>query len=1363
MKTISKLFSTLLLILLTQFSFGQDSETFTNIPTLMPASYLARTWTGDDGLSWNALGARTDQVIIAANKAICFKTTLTSPSVSGGIGDLTITTKFPFADGTMNLPITVNGVSVGTVPVSTTATTTTITGINVIGSIQIVFTSDGTKRPAIDNLSWTGYSSSNTITTSAIIGSPFCANTAVSVPYAISGTFTGANVFTAQLSNAAGSFAAPVAIGTLSSTAAGTIAATLPTGTATGAGYRIRVIGNTPSTTGTDNGTNLTINTDGAASVSIGASPSNTICTGTSVTFTATPTNGGAGLTYQWKLNGGNVGTGLITYTNAGLANNDVVTCIMTSNAACVTGSPATSNAITMVVGVPVMPSVSIAASANPVCAGTNVTFTATPTNGGTPSYQWKLNGVNVGTNSNTYANAGLVNTDAVSCVMTASGCVSPATATSNTVTMTINALPATPTAGSNNPICSGATLNLTSNAAGTISWTGPNTFTASTQNPSIVGATTAAAGTYSVTSTVGGCTSVAGTTVVVINSGATISVQPASTSTSTGANATFTVTATGVGLTYQWEESTNGGGSFSTITNGGIYSGATTATLTLTGVTIVMDTYKYRCVITGTCGNATSNGVATLTVTTVVYAAGDYRTNPAFTATNPFLIIFFNSTVSVNGVAPWQIYSGGAWVDVAHATGSPNSPMNLATKPPTIYISHGDYANGIYTDAAGAGTYGNIVVLSGGYLVSFSATGPTIPTGKTLDVQSGGYLELAGFGAAPFTLASGSALKVRDGGTIITNNSTINNGNAMWSGTEDFQDNSTFVVQNWDNSSSPTVRSLLNPTYQVPVNSSGQGYRFGNIIYNYNPATNDQTILPALTSPLLFCNNLTINNISTTKSISITANKIQSPIATIRGNVTIMQGMANFGINYTNNALQQISILGNIDIQNTQPATNPTVVYLHNFQSGTTILNRMQVYLGGNLSVASGAFLSSGLTADASSKTMTMFYFTGTHAQSINGTGTINLNNVTINKSANNVTLNRDFTVIDSLFFTSGNFILGANTLQLGTTAIGVQTGGSSTSYAVTDGAGSYKRMLLANSTAYTFPVGPSITSYNPAIINYTGTVDDFSARVEVGLNPTTGNDPAFVNRTWNIAESVAGGTTASLTLQWDAAHENVSFVRAGSNIYHYTGGAWVELTGSTLGGANPYTSLKGSITSFSPFTVGKTVALPIKLLYFDAQLNNDVVDLDWATTIELNNDYFDVEKSVDGINFTHLLRQSGAGNSNVTKTYYDYDLHPISGVNYYRLKQTDFNGEFSYSNIKAVVLNNNEAEIPIVYQNGMFVKILNNYTNAMVRVYDLTGNLVIEQANNNEINTSSLSRGIYILSSTSGVEQKHWKIMVK
>jgi hypothetical protein len=99
----------------------------------------------------------------------------------------------------------------------------------------------------------------NTITTGTINPSSYCPGQTVNVPFTISGDFNAGNVFTAQLSNATGSFAAPTNIGTLASTTGGTIAATIPMGTPAGTQYRIRVVSNNPTVTGTDNGVNIVV------------------------------------------------------------------------------------------------------------------------------------------------------------------------------------------------------------------------------------------------------------------------------------------------------------------------------------------------------------------------------------------------------------------------------------------------------------------------------------------------------------------------------------------------------------------------------------------------------------------------------------------------------------------------------------------------------------------------------------------------------------------------------------------------------------------------------------------------------------------------------------------------------------------------------------------------------------------------------------------------------------------------------------------------------------------------------------------------------------------------------------------------
>lgn len=184
------------------------------------------------------------------------------------------------------------------------------------------------------------------ITTSAISPTTYCAGDAVTISFITDGNLSG--TYTAQLSDATGSFTSPVAIGT---SATNSISGTIPLAASSGTGYRIRVVNIGNSITGSDNGANITINANLPASVSITASPGDTVCAGTSVTFTATPTNGGTTPIYQWYVGATAVGTNSATYTSSALTNGNTVSVVMTSNATpCLTGSPATSNGISMTV-----------------------------------------------------------------------------------------------------------------------------------------------------------------------------------------------------------------------------------------------------------------------------------------------------------------------------------------------------------------------------------------------------------------------------------------------------------------------------------------------------------------------------------------------------------------------------------------------------------------------------------------------------------------------------------------------------------------------------------------------------------------------------------------------------------------------------------------------------------------------------------------------------------------------------------------------------------------------------------------------------------------------------------------------------
>jgi hypothetical protein len=166
------------------------------------------------------------------------------------------------------------------------------------------------------------------------------------------------------------------------------------------------------------------------------------VCQGQGVAFTATPVNGGQNPLSQWKVNGVNAGTNSSSFAYTP-QNGDVVTVVLTSDANCATGNPATSNSVAMVVN-PLLPvSVIIQADQTEVCQGQGVAFTATPVNGGqNPSYQWKVNGVNAGTNTSTFAYTPQ-NGDLVTVVLTSdANCAQGNPAISNSVEISVNENP---------------------------------------------------------------------------------------------------------------------------------------------------------------------------------------------------------------------------------------------------------------------------------------------------------------------------------------------------------------------------------------------------------------------------------------------------------------------------------------------------------------------------------------------------------------------------------------------------------------------------------------------------------------------------------------------------------------------------------------------------------------------------------------------------------------------------------------------------------------------------------------------------------------------------------------------------------
>lgn len=165
------------------------------------------------------------------------------------------------------------------------------------------------------------------------------------------------------------------------------------------------------------------------------------ICAGGSSRFTAAVTNGNTSPQYQWMVDGQPAGSNAPTYNPATLADGDIVSCIYSDNG-CASANPNSSNSIRITVAPNTSPGISITAAATQLCSGTPASFTAIPVNGGpAPTYQWLVNGSPAGIPSTnpTYFNSILNNGDVVSCMIRSNAtCTSPATASSNQVSMTV-------------------------------------------------------------------------------------------------------------------------------------------------------------------------------------------------------------------------------------------------------------------------------------------------------------------------------------------------------------------------------------------------------------------------------------------------------------------------------------------------------------------------------------------------------------------------------------------------------------------------------------------------------------------------------------------------------------------------------------------------------------------------------------------------------------------------------------------------------------------------------------------------------------------------------------------------------------
>jgi len=376
---------------------------------------------------------------------------------------------------------------------------------------------------------------------------------------------------------------------------------------------------------------------------------------------------------------------------------------------------------------------------------------------------------------------------------------------------------------------------------------------------------------------------------------------------------------------------------------------------------------------------------------------------------------------------------------------------------------------------------------------------------------------------------------------------------------------------------------------------------------------------------------------------------------------------------------------------------------------------------------------------------------FDGTVAQNINdalGTSaTPDFYNLQVNKSAGDVTLNMPIRVRTTISLTSGNIISSSTNL--------LTMADNATVSAVSNASYVSGPVEKVGNDAFTFPVGDS-SYYRPISISApTNTSHAFRAQYfETNPHPTYNNtlkdasiDHISQCEYW-ILNRIVGSSNVTVTPSWDVNSCGVTNL-ANLVVARWNGTMWKDhgnggTTGNTTAGT---VATAAAVTSFSPFTLASTTInnpLPIELVSFNAKLNTDIVNLDWTTASEINNDYFTIEKSKDGIIWEIVSKQNGAGNSNTIINYADVDNNPYEGISFYRLKQTDFNGKYVYSNLVSI---NNSNKIPVTaYPNPVkdILTLSNLNTNDIIKIYNASGQIVFS-GNSKTINSTNWSNGIY------------------
>ncbi|RYM31450.1 T9SS type A sorting domain-containing protein [Brumimicrobium glaciale] len=320
-----------------------------------------------------------------------------------------------------------------------------------------------------------------------------------------------------------------------------------------------------------------------------------------------------------------------------------------------------------------------------------------------------------------------------------------------------------------------------------------------------------------------------------------------------------------------------------------------------------------------------------------------------------------------------------------------------------------------------------------------------------------------------------------------------------------------------------------------------------------------------------------------------------------------------------------------------------------------------------------------------------------------------------------------------------------------------------------------------------FTFPVGKA-NFYRP--IRMASKPDDISAQFRAEYFPQnvvssgTPNSPLEIS-IFNISsceywllDRLASSSSVVVELSYrNTVPGSCSGVVDQSTLLvsRWNGSLWEDLGNGGISGNASNGSVKsfGAVPDFSTFTIGTTNdvnPLPIELTEFEVKKQDASAMVNWTTASELNNDYFDLERSTDGFNFESISKLDGAGNSTHLINYNHLDRYPEAGISYYRLKQVDFDGKFSYSDIKSILFDDiGSLNIyPNPLNTGHDLMIASNQVISSIEIINETGQLIRSakfDGKQNEVKLSNLSltSGFYFVKVYSDMNLEVEKLIVR